>query len=676
MVAEMTIRRILGLAALLFACAGGARAGDGDHLSVALTSDSATVPAGGQVWLGIEERPAAGWHTYWINPGDSGEAPQVAWSLPRGAAVSSLRFPAPRRLAYPGVVTYGYDAPVVLLARLTVPAALPAGADLPVRAHVSTLVCAEVCEPVEADVAIDLRVGAAATGRLAQALAALPRPLDGHPRIAHETDPTLTFTPPAGVTLAVGGESYLFPEDGRLWPAGVDERFSTDGHVLNVTLHGGHAWRAPGARGVLRLGDGRAYEVALAPQTPAPAWDLVVAVGLALAGGLVLNLMPCVFPVLSMKLLAITRTGHDRGLARLEAASYFAGVVSSFVLLALALEAARAMGLAVGWGFQLQSPVVTGLLSAVLLLVGLNLSGLFEIGAGLQSLTGGLAIGGTGRFSALLGAGLTGVLAVVVAAPCTAPFMATAIGFALTRGGWPSVAVFTALGTGFALPFVLLTLAFTAMPGLARFMPRPGAWMNRLRQALAIPMYAAALWMTWVFAQQAGITATIGLAAALAALVLFLATRAWPPAWRSLILVMAIGLGIGGAAAAVTRLEAPIRLAAAGDRREAFSAERLAQLRGEGRPVLVDLTAGWCVTCKVNESLVLENSRVAAAMARTGTVWMVGDWTRRDAAITGYLSQFGRSGVPLYVLYLPNADPRVLPQVLTVDEVVSAVGSS
>ena len=437
-------------------------------------------------------------------------------------------------------------------------------------------------------------------------------------------------------------------------------------------------------QGVLKREDGKAFNITLtrAPLPPgtyglgsAPAPELTsggpwLAMGLAFLGGLILNLMPCVFPVLSMKLLALSRAGHDAKLARNESLVYGVGAVLSFIALAAPLQLAQGAGASLGWGFQLQSPYVVAALAIVMLLVALNMSGVFNIGSSLQ----GVGAGALDQKRPYLSAFLTGVLAVVVAAPCTAPFMATAIGVALSQGGWTGFAIFTALGVGFALPIVLLTFLVTLVPGLARALPKPGQWMNGLKIGLSVLMYGAALWLVWVFAQQVSVTGLLLLLLALAAIVVaVLPIRTLPKVARGGLLALALVLALG--AAALPRVDPPAgNLAEAGPvhgPHTAFSVKTLTDLRAAGKPVLVDMTAAWCVTCKVNERLVLQTKEVTAAMTATGTTYMVGDWTNQDAEISRFLQLYGRSGVPLYVYYgAGNAEPKVLPQMLDKADIV------
>jgi thiol:disulfide interchange protein len=395
--------------------------------------------------------------------------------------------------------------------------------------------------------------------------------------------------------------------------------------------------------------------------TAAAPVTLLLALGLAFAGGLLLNLMPCVLPVLSIKVLGLVGHG-ERG--RRHGAAFLAGVITTFGALALLLVGLRAGGEALGWGFQLQEPIVIVVLMYLMLAIGLNLSGVFEMGARLMGIGQGAATQqGTG------GAFATGVLAVVVASPCTAPFMGTALGFALTRPAVESLAVFLALGVGFALPVVLLSL----FPGWLRLVPPPGAWMERLRNALAFPMYGAAAWLLWVLSQQVD-AAT--LASALGGALLLAFALWWygqPLRNRRRQVLTAALLGLAALGLAATATVAPPPGAAVADS-QSWSTEKVREHRESGRPVLVNFTAAWCITCKVNEQVALSTDGVREALRRHDVAYLKGDWTRRDAAITAELQRHGRSGVPLYLLYpAGDGDPEILPQVLTEGLVVQAI---
>ena len=679
----------LWLLATLFLASGATaepvRAG---HMQAELIAEHAQVAPGRDILVAIRQIPDQGWHTYWINPGETGLAAQATFDLPEGVTAGPLAWPTPERLPYGGVITYGYTRPATLLVSLHAAAYLQPGEIVPIKLRLDSLVCAETCEPVSFDLATTVKIGptvptgstpfAGLTAQLPKALATetgmtqtdgmvsvgLVRPADrdaqaefNHPQGAYlfsENDQILS--PAAVQTLSLGARGFSFLVKDSAVP------IPSTPQAFVVRFADGKAWRLSVSPGVLPAGT---YDIGSPAKAEGPGGSgaMGLAMILAFAGGLILNLMPCVFPVLSMKLLALTRAGHDKGMARFEAVMYGAGAIASFVGLSLILDLARAAGASLGWGFQLQSPVVTAALSLLMLLVGLNMSGVFAVGGSLQAAAGERSVGSNPYIAAFL----TGVLAVVVAAPCSAPFMATAMGVALAQGGMTSVAIFTALGLGFAAPFVVLTFSITLVPALARLMPRPGAWMGRLRHLLAIPMYLAALWMIWVFAQQTGPLAVAFLVGGLALVGLCLVSLAMPKVVRGSAWFIAILLCV----AAVMQKPEP---AMAGSKL-GFSPQQISVWRAQNRPVLVDLTAAWCVTCKVNERVALSNPAVKAALKASHTVYMVGDWTHQDAAISDYIHQFGRSGVPLYVYYAAGGKPPVvLPQILTPDLVVKALG--
>ena len=682
---------------LTVAAPAWAEEGQSAHIKARLIAASATVAPGGDIDLALDYTSAPGWHTYWINPGDTGLAPTFTWNLPDGVTAGpDILFPAPKQLPAFDLMSYGYEGRTVLIIPLHNASPLGAGQALPLHAKVDFLVCADVCIPESLEVSLRLTVGAVKPGPdakiLAKARDALPQTADargpfigtvaisnGTAELGFPIDPSHSqgayfYPEQSGVVVPVAPQAVDIGPDGFTLRAKAAADALPEGDLSGVLVDGdGHArqfklMRAPLAAGVHGFGS-----APQAKQDVSLGGVLLVALG-ALAGGMILNLMPCVFPVLSMKLLALSRAGHDKSLARLEALIYGCGVVASFLVLAALIVVARQFGAQVGWGFQLQSPVVVAVLAMVMLLVALNMSGLFEIGRSLQGLAG-LRLDDS---RPLLSAFLTGVLAVVVAAPCTAPFMGPAIGVALTQGGFTGVVIFLALGLGFALPFVALTFLITWVPAVAKVLPRPGRWMDWLKRGLSVLMYAAALWLVWVFAQQVNLVGLILLILALAAAIVAVLpfkpilpkpVLGWdrPLLWGAA-LVLAVCAPIQPPAPKAQA--APAGLMAHQD----FSMATLAALRAQGKPVFVDLTAAWCVTCKVNEGRVLVSPAFRKAVADTGTVYMVGDWTNQDAEISRYLALYGRSGVPLYVFYgRNNAQARVLPQLLDTNDVVNMV---
>ena len=666
------------------------------HIKAELVAQEAAVP-GGTVYVALRQDIDAGWHTYWRNPGDSGEPTRITWTLPAGWKAGEIVWPTPTRQQIGPLMNYGYSGDVLLPTPIEVPASAKPGQTVKVSAQVLFLVCADICIPEEALLTLDLPIAATPqpdatwNGRIARVLADAPKPAGLSATFSVEG---------AKLSLAVTGAplegadvswAWFFPFSGTAIEHARPQIIERGPRGLTLALPAGADFAQGSApttlEGVLAL-SGVAYEIsATAGAAPpgaaglgppaAPASDsgspgLAVAILFALLGGLLLNLMPCVFPILSMKAAALAGHAHEARAARRQGLAYLAGVLATFLALAGALIALKAAGAAVGWGFQLQSPAVVAALAALMLLVALNLSGVFEVGAALQGVGGKLADGRRG----LTGSFMTGVLAVVVAAPCTAPFMGPAMGFALTQSAGVSLLVFAALGLGLAAPFVALSFA----PPLLRLLPRPGAWMETLRNLLAFPMYGTAAWLIWVLAQQRGPAGlALGLAAAVvAAFAAWLfgqaqrRERARVTRWIAAVMLLAAGGLIYGLvlvpppAPASAPAPDPKRAAAADLPSEAWSSGRVAALRAEGRPVFVNFTAAWCVTCQVNEQVALSTTTVAEALKSSGAVYLKADWTNRDAAIAGALAEHGRAGVPLYLVYGSDGGPPViLPQLLT-----------
>ncbi|NBB92068.1 MAG: thiol:disulfide interchange protein [Gammaproteobacteria bacterium] len=660
------------------------------HIEVELVSEVKHVRPGEPFRVGLRMMPDEHWHTYWKNPGDSGLSTEMEWTLPEGASASPIRWPYPERVPMGHLVNYGYGGEHLLPVTITPPPGLQDGSDMTVQVAAEWLVCEEVCIPGDAELSMTLPVRdapAEADAAVADLFAWADR------RRPEAVDWPARFDA-GGEQLAIQVESDALPAAAE-WTVFVgvenvvDHARPAETAQLEGVLQAGqplspYLGELPDAMPVVFVDDasGEAFEVTARPGSlqntgaAAPASDPTPPVGwglamlLALAGGVLLNLMPCVFPVLSIKAMSfVGGAGHDQ---RAHGLAYTAGVMLSFAVLAGVLLALRAGGEAIGWGFQLQSPWVVGLLVYVLFALGLSLSGLFTFGGSLmgagQSLT---------EREGVSGSFFTGVLACIVASPCTAPFMGTALGAAVLMP-WPmAMGIFLALGFGLALP--MLVLGFS--PALARRLPRPGPWMETFKQLMAFPLYLAVVWLLWVLGRQVGAD---GLAAVLGGLVmlafvLWLAGRRDRSATMASIRHVAVALG---AVAAVAALGAGVRMShSPGEVEnawwESYSADRLAELRADPqRGVLVNMTADWCITCKVNEGVALNTDAVREALAANDVVYMKGDWTRRDEAITAYLSEFDRNGVPLYVLYPHDGgDPTVLPQVLSPGLVVDAVES-
>lgn len=638
-------------------------------------------PAPGQtVTLALVMTPDPGWHGYWANPGDAGVPLAIDWTLPAGARIGAFAYPVPERLLIAGLMNYVYAERYALLAPLTIPADARPGATLQLRGAAEWLACTdEICVPERGTVTLEVTVGEgsgdAARRRAFDAWrAALPKPLGTPARFVAEGGRLRIAVPlPADVALA---DPYFFPLTRDAADYAAPQQVSRSGDLLIIETAG--RGTPPRLDGVLRLDDRTGLVVAAAPG-PVPAAGtpvgppaaggagiaLATALAGALLGGLLLNVMPCVFPILSLKALSLARAGVEERVARREALAYAAGVVLTCLALGGALLGLRAGGAAVGWAFQLQDPRVIALLLLLVTAIALNLAGLFELGS---ITTGGALAGRAGT----AGAFWTGALAAFVATPCTGPFMAAALGTALVLPAAAALAVFAGLGLGLALPF----LAIGFVPALRRRLPRPGPWMETLRRLLSVPMFLTALGLAWILGRQAGADGmAIGLAAAL-----LLALGLW---WAGI--RQAKGRGFApalpalGLAAVLALTLAPVSTPAAAEDgalgAAPFSAARLDEARAAGRPVFVYFTADWCITCKVNERTAIDRAEVAAAFRKAGVTVLVGDWTRGDPEIGRFLGAQGRSGVPLYLFYRPGgAAPEELPQVLTPAMLTSLVG--
>lgn len=620
--------------------------------TVSLVTDTDAVAPGVPFRAALRFQLADGWHTYWKNPGDAGVPPSFELT-PAGGPID---WPAPNRVAEGPVMTYAFTGAFLL------PVTLKADGAVTLKAHANWLVCKEICVPEEGDFSLVLPAGTPGANAQAGLFAAhdrsVPRASPWQATIA--ADGSLSVQGAMGVTAAV----FVPDSAGRIDDDAPQVLTVRDGgFVLALKLAEGFK-PADGLSGILTVRDagGQRSDLILTAREGAPppvGTPLAEALLFAFLGGLILNLMPCVFPILAMKAVGLA-SGLSRGAARGHAAYYLAGVLVSFVGLAGVLLAARSAGQAAGWGFQFQSPVFVVGMAWVLFAVGLNLSGVFQIGSRLMGVGGGLA-GRSGHW----GDFFTGLLAVLVATPCTAPFMSVAVAAGLASAPPVTVAVFLAMGLGLAFPYV--ALAF--VPGLGRVLPRPGRWMEVLKQALAFPMYGAAVWLLWVTSQQTGPDGV--LIAASGCVLLGFAGWIWGMGGRVLA-VVAVLASVG----LLTQVTvAPVAAEVAESGSEPFSAERLAALRAAGRPVFVNMTAAWCVTCLVNERVAIRTETVRKVFAEGKVAYLKGDWTRQSPEITAFLREHGRDGVPLYLYFPPGGGaPTELPQILTEGTVLGALG--
>jgi thiol:disulfide interchange protein DsbD len=661
------------------------------RVTATLLSGRDAVAPGERFTVAMVQKIAPGWHTYWRNPGDSGEPTIITWTLPQGASAEAIQWPAPKALRVEPLVNFGFEGEVLLPVEITVPAAAKPGETFSLAATATWLVCETVCIPEEGafelalPVAAQASVDAAAQGRIEAALAGLPKPAGFTGALTAKGEDRLSLTLPG---LPEGAsEIRFFPYSDTLIEHAADQ--PATGRVLTLARSSAFKIAAPAVEGVVTFREGGAQHAltltaeaepallaAAAPAArppaaailpPPPAEDLTIwlALAFAFAGGLILNLMPCVLPVLFIKALGFARAAEmSRGEVREQGLLFLAGVLATFLALG-----GLVIALGAGWGFQLQSPPLVIGLAVLMVLIGLNLLGAFEFGGRLQGLGDGLASRG-GR----LGAFATGALAVVVATPCTAPFMGAAIGYALTQPPAVGLAIFMALALGFGLPVTALSFA----PGLLRLLPKPGRWMVVLKQAFAFPIFATAVWLVWVATVQAGpsgaLAAMVAILAAGFAIWLLGLTSA---SGRGARLASATAAALLVAAAAAFVIESATPSAQPTTQTagvEAWSPARVAALQAQGRPVFVNFTAAWCITCLANERVALSRDEVKQAFATLGVAYLKADWTKPDPAIEAALAEHGRAGVPLYLFYPPQkgAPPEVLPQLLSIDTVVSA----
>jgi DsbC/DsbD-like thiol-disulfide interchange protein/cytochrome c biogenesis protein CcdA len=647
---------VLAFVTLLIASPAAAQLPRQNAIQPELVLESRAVP-GGEADLAILMHTSPGWHGYWLNPGDAGLPMSVEWELPAGWSMGELRYPVPDRLLVAGIVNYVYEKDYAVLTRLKVPAGQTGS--LPIRAKMRWLACTDkVCVPEQGEVSLNVPTGGMATAdtRFNEWRRALPRPLAAPAHFALAGDKVEIAIPlPASVTL---GEPYFFPiEDGPIDYA-APQGFRRKGDILIAELKQRRG-EPQALSGVLALGDGRGLQIRAVPG-PVPeggsrvgslgANAILYAILGALAGGLLLNLMPCVFPILALKALHLARSGGDERRARRDALAYTAGAVVGTGLLGAILLAIRAGGSAAGWAFQLQDPRTTIILLLLVTAITLNLLRVFE----LPVLAGEHSPGGS--FG-------TGALAAFVATPCAGPFLGAALGTALLLPVHGSVAVFASLGLGLAIPF----LAIAFIPALRKRLPRPGPWMARLQRFLAIPMAATAVGCLWLLSRQGGQEALLvgaGAAIFLGLVLVWLGRRQGKGATGGIVALAAVLILTGGAAALVP--SQPTSAARIPLGAQAWSPEAVHAALFGGHPVFVYFTADWCLTCKANEAAAIEREATRDAFGKAGVKVLVGDWTNGDPAITRFLESRGRAGVPLYLWYDPGqAEPEELPQILT-----------
>ena len=702
-----------------------------DYMETELVVETTSIKPGQPFWTGLRMKMDEHWHTYWRNPADSGLPTKIHWSLPEGFQAGEINWPYPQKIVLDILASYGYEGETLLLVEITPPADLETGGTVDIGAYASWLVCADICLPGESGYQVTLPVSENPpgiderwTGLFAETREKLPVQVPGWVVEAAISDSTVALhaAPPEwfpGNLTSV--EFFPYTEDLIDYVSPQRLEKTDTGYLLTMRRSGFYTgkpeqitgallspdgWRGAGSEralavsavyaemlpaAVAAIGSGIPGEttagsgIAAGAGIAAGSGDLVSglwqALLFALVGGLILNLMPCVLPVLSIKVLGfIHQAGDDPAKARRHGMVFTAGVLVSFLALAAVLIGLRAGGEQLGWGFQLQSPAFIVILSVIIFMFGLSLFGVFEIGTSLVGL-GGRADSGSG----LSGSFLSGVLATVVATPCTAPFMGVALGYALTQSAAQSLAIFGFLGLGMALPYLTLS----SVPALLRYVPKPGAWMESFKQFMGFLMMATVVWLLWVLNLQTD----PNLVALVMVLLVLVALGSWilgrwggiASGSRSRMAARAAAavIIIASMAAVLSQVPAPAkaeRTAAAptysaGLEWEPFSRQLVRDLRTSGKSVFVDFTAAWCLSCQVNKRVALSDSRVVEQFETLGVVPVQADWTSRDPEITRALAEFGRNSVPLYVLYTggPDSEPQILPELLTPGLVLDAL---
>lgn len=698
------------------------------HVEAELISRMAAAAPGQPIEAALRLNIIPHWHTYWKNPGDSGLPTKLKWDLPPGFTASDIVWPAPMKLPFGPLLNFGYENEVMHLVTITPPANLKAGGEVVLKAKAEWLVCKDVCIPEEAMLTLKLPVVAASPlvdarweKSFASAKAQLPSTtlndvtatIDGttlliRGKAALGATDDLAFFPHREDVIANAAKQTLTKSaDGFALTVMMAEPINKELKILDGVLVANKNFAAPIGMKAVTIAAPVAYEKlpagfapatatsantsnsapvqAKLPETPRSDLTLWAALGFALLGGLILNLMPCVFPVLGIKVMGFVDAAHgDNAILRRQGIAFFVGVFVSFMVLAGLMLALRAAGQSIGWGFQLQEPAFVAVLAVLFFLMALNLSGVFEIGTSLQAKAGDAEMRAhVAQRNPLFGAFASGVLATVVATPCMAPGLGASVGFTLGQSTPIALMIFAAIAVGLALPIVLLSF----FPAWLRALPKPGAWMETFKQFMAFPLYATVVWLIWVLGAQTG---NDGVAKILVALTVF-ALAAWVYGrWQvakplmavtvsvALVIVGAYTAWLGATTESVETANTSSAAPTTGNANAAadwipFSPEKITSLRAEGKAVFVDFTASWCITCQVNKRVALNQADVVARMKASNVVRMKADWTKKDPIITEALASFGRNGLPLNVIYPAVGEPEILPEVLTPSIVIAAV---
>ena len=708
---KIAFNQILISILLLLACSTQAQVVIGDHVDAELVAEMTGIAPGQDTWVALRLDHMENWHTYWKNPGDAGRATEITWTLPEGVTAGDIVWPTPKRIELPAdLVDFGYENEIFLLVPLSIPASYQ-GESLDITANAQWLECEDICIPGGAVVSLSLPVmDATQITPNEQWVEAFSLTRASIPTSNVSFDSTFSISEgnlnilvqATEAVFADASEISFIPGEHRVFNYVSPQEITYQLSSLQLTQeHHPRLSAAPEEiTGLLLVTDESgqqiSFEIAATPDgisasdlggllaanaegitnaTAVSEMNLLLVFAFALLGGLILNLMPCVFPVLSLKVLSLaSNSKSSQQEKRLHGLAYTAGVIVAFLILASVLLSLQVGGALIGWGFHLQSPWFISLLIFLFFIMGLSMSGVVEFGTSIMGVGTELQDkeGYTGSF-------FTGILASVVASPCTAPFMGAALGFAFTQTASIALTVFVALGLGMALPFLLVSFN----PTLSKLLPHPGKWMLTFKQILAFPLYATAVWLLWVLGNQTG---TDGMALVIACCVL-LAAAAWlyqrrhdiqSAFWRyanALIILLCLAVTIGVVRSPLLETQTIASGISEDAAYEAYSDARLAELRSNGQPVFVNMTASWCITCLVNEKVALNSEAVITALAENNITYLKGDWTNNDPEITEVLRRYETSGVPLYLIYPsdPSLPAEVLPQILTTGVVLDAI---
>jgi len=644
--------------------------------TIEIIAESKTMNAGDELLLGLQFKLSPGWHTYWKNPGDAGEGASATWSLPEGIEASEILWPGPETIPVEPLMTFGYEDEITLLTNISASETTVFPAIL--KAKISWYTCKDICVPQEANLELTIKGGdkrdTSFTNQLSTILLDLPKNLPSQHRVEALDDSyflQMELKDDASINSA-----YFFPEEYGLISYSKKQITEINNNSLSLQVPGSEVdLKLEKFAGVLLLNSqdsSQFFNVSLdldnEQKTEAfSLMDLVTTIVFAFIGGLILNVMPCVFPILSIKILSFVEQSEGSRKKMIQhGLSFSAGVLITFLSIAGLLLVLKSGGESIGWGYQLQSPLMVTLLIYLFVAIGITFMSNLILGGQLAQL-GNFTQG----YSDITGSFLTGVLAVIVASPCTAPFMGSAVGIALLQPGFSTVAIFLSLGMGFAAPYLLLSF----YPSLLRVLPKPGAWMETMKQFMAFPMWASALWLTWVLSGQVETDTVLMvlLGALLIALSLWLLEKNQSSEGFIKWVAVSVATLLLGSALWLAPTDYENTQDKSSSNGDSYTPELLEELLANDQPVFLNFTADWCITCKVNEAIVLNQTSIKSALKSKNIVYLKADWTRKDAAIADKLAEYGRTGVPLYLLFSPEGVPTILPELLTEDILLSYI---